>query len=282
MDPLRFVFGVHFHQPVGNFDHVFEQHLRDVYQPLIDRLTERNFLPLTLHISGPLLEWLEAHDAAYLDRIGRLAADGQVELLLAGFYEPVLASLPRADRLEQIGWMRETIRRRFGVEATGLWLTERVWEPDLAADLADAGVGYVLVDDRHFLVSGFERDQLHAPFWTESGGKRVALFSIDERLRYLIPFMPPESIATYLRELRAAGHRIAVLVDDGEKFGGWPGTKDWVYTHGWLKEFFDAMAPLMRDGEVSITTPGAALGAVRSGGLAYLPTASYREMETWA
>src|SRR6266699_3559882 len=116
MDPVRFVFGVHFHQPVGNFDHVFEEHLRDVYRP-------------------------------------------------------VLASLTRADRLEQIGWMREAIRRRFGVEATGLWLTERVWEPDLAADLADAGVRYLLVDDRHFLVSGFERDRLHAPFLTESVGK---------------------------------------------------------------------------------------------------------------
>jgi 4-alpha-glucanotransferase len=282
MDPLRFVFGVHFHQPVGNFDHVFEQHLQDVYRPLLERLRERHFLPLTLHISGPLLEWLEAHDAAYLDQIGRLAADGQVELLLAGFYEPVLASLPRADRLEQIAWMREAIRRRFGVTATGLWLTERVWEPDLAADLADASVRYALVDDRHFLVSGFEREQLDAPFWTESDGKRVALFSIDERLRYLVPFMPPGTIADYLRDLRTAGHRVAVLVDDGEKFGGWPGTKDWVYTGGWLAEFLDAMAALVQDGTVRITTPGAALNEVPSGGLAYLPTASYREMEAWS
>jgi 4-alpha-glucanotransferase len=282
MDSLRFVFGVHFHQPVGNFDHVFEQHLQDVYRPLLERLTERQFLPLTLHVSGPLLEWLEAHDTAYLDTIGRLAADGHVELLLAGFYEPVLASLPRADRLEQIGWMRDAIQRRFGVAATGLWLTERVWEPDLAADLADAGVRYALVDDRHFLVSGFEREQLDAPFWTESGGKRVALFSIDERLRYLVPFMPPSTIAEYLRELRTAGHRLAVLVDDGEKFGGWPGTKDWVYTGGWLGEFLDAMAALVRDGEVRITTPGTALREVPSAGLAYLPTASYREMEAWS
>jgi alpha-amylase len=267
---------------VGNFDHVFEQHLQDVYRPLLERLTARLFLPLTLHISGPLLEWLEAHGGAYLDRIGRLAADGHVELLLAGFYEPVLASLPRADRLEQIGRMREAIRRRFGVEATGLWLTERVWEPDLAADLADAGVRYALLDDRHFLVSGFEREQLDAPFWTESGGKRVALFSIDERLRYLVPFMPPDSIATYLRELRAAGHRVAVLVDDGEKFGGWPGTKEWVYASGWLEQFLDVMAGLVKSGDVRITTPGAALDEVPSAGLAYLPTASYREMEMWS
>ncbi len=282
MDPVRFVFGVHFHQPVGNFDHVFEDHLRDVYLPLVERLTAQRFLPFALHMSGPLLEWLEQHAGAYLDTIGRLAADGQVELLLAGFYEPVLASLTRADRLDQIGWMREAIKRRFGVDATGLWLTERVWEPDLAGDLADAGVRYLLVDDRHFLVSGFERDRLHAPFLTESGGKRVALFPIDERLRYLIPFRPPSEIAAYLRELRQAGRPLALFVDDGEKFGGWPGTKDWVYTRGWLAQFCDAIAALVAAGEVRLTTPGTALREVASAGLAYLPTASYREMEAWA
>ncbi|OLD73787.1 MAG: hypothetical protein AUF61_00770 [Chloroflexi bacterium 13_1_20CM_66_33] len=282
MNPVGFVFGVHLHQPVGNFDHVFADHLRDVYRPLVERLAERRFFPFTLHISGPLLEWLEAHDAAYLDMIGRLAADGHVELLLAGFYEPVLASLLPADRVEQVAWMREAIQRRFGVAATGLWLTERVWEPDLAAHLADAGVRYVVLDDRHFLVSGFERDVLHAPFWTESGGKRVALFPIDERLRYLIPFRPPAEISEYLRELRAAGRPLAVFVDDGEKFGGWPGTKDWVYTRGWLAQFLDGVGALVAAGEVRLTTPGAALDTVRSGGLAYLPTASYREMEAWA
>ena len=282
MNPVGFVFGVHLHQPVGNFDHVFADHLRDVYRPLVERLAERRFFPFTLHLSGPLLEWLEAHDAAYLDMIGRLAADGHVELLLAGFYEPVLASLLPADRVEQVVWMREAIQRRFGVAATGLWLTERVWEPDLAAHLADAGVRYVVLDDRHFLVSGFERDQLHAPFWTESAGKRVALFPIDERLRYLIPFRPPAEIAAYLRELRSAGRPLAVFVDDGEKFGGWPGTKDWVYTRGWLAQFLDAVEAQVAAGEVRLTTPGAALDSVRSGGLAYLPTASYREMETWS
>ena len=56
MDPVRFVFGVHFHQPVGNFDHVFEDHLRDVYLPLVERLTAQRFLPFALHMSGPLLE----------------------------------------------------------------------------------------------------------------------------------------------------------------------------------------------------------------------------------
>ncbi len=280
--PLRFVFGLHLHQPVGNFDHVMADHVRDVYRPIIERATAAGFLPLTLHVSGPLLEWLEQHDAAWLDMIGRLAADGRLELLLAGFDEPILASLPRPDRLEQIGRMREYLKRRFGVQATGLWLTERVWQPELTADLADAGVEYALVDDRHFLVSGFRHEELHRPHYTESDGRRVGLLAIDERLRYLIPFRPPEETASYLRQLRTDGHGLAVLADDGEKFGGWPGTKDWVYGSGWLDTFLQTMERLTAAGEITLTTGQEAFRNVASGGLAYLGTASYREMEKWA
>ncbi|HEU5170265.1 MAG TPA: alpha-amylase/4-alpha-glucanotransferase domain-containing protein [Gemmatimonadales bacterium] len=282
MQPIRFVFGLHLHQPVGNFDHVFRQHLDDVYQPLLDRLEQGGFLPAVLHLSGPLLEWLDANAPAYLDQLGRLASDGRVELLLAGFYEPVLACLPREDRIEQIAWLREALRRRLGAEAQGLWLTERVWEPELAADLADAGVRYALVDDRHFLVTGFTREQLHAPYSTDAGGKRVALFPIDERLRYLIPFRPPEETAAYLHDLRARGHRLAVLADDGEKFGGWPGTKEWVYDRGWLDRFMATIRAQVERGEVRLSTFAEALQEVPSGGIAYLPTASYREMEAWS
>lgn len=282
LPPIRFCFGLHLHQPVGNFGYVFEQHLRDVYQPFVEHLKAQQFFPVALHVSGPLLEWLERHAPSYLDLLGELAADGRLELLLAGFYEPVLASLPRADRLEQIAWLREALWSRFGVEARGLWLTERVWEADLTADLHDAGVHFALVDDRHFLVSGFSPEQLHAPYRTEQDGKQIALFPIDERLRYLIPFQPPEETAHYLRALRSRGHRLAVLADDAEKFGGWPGTKEWVYDRGWIDRFFSTMRHSMEQGEVVLSRFDDALRAVPSGGLAYLATASYREMEGWS
>jgi alpha-amylase len=73
-----------------------------------------------------------------------------------------------------------------------------------------------------------------------------------------------------------------VLVDDGEKFGGWPGTQEWVFTKGWLRQFIDAMKQLREGGEIRLSTLGEAVREVPSGGLAYLPTASYREMETWS
>ena len=280
--PLRFVFGLHLHQPVGNFDHVMADHVRDVYRPIIERTSAAGFLPLTLHVSGPLLEWLEHHDAAWLDMIGRLAADNKVELLLAGFDEPILASLPKPDRLEQIGRLREYLKRRFGADATGLWLTERVWQPGLAEDLAEAGVEYALVDDRHFLVCGYRSEELHRPHLTEFNGRRVGLLAIDERLRYLIPFRPPEETAAYLRDLRSHGHELAVLADDGEKFGGWPGTKDWVYGSGWLDNFLKTIEKLISAGEVILSTGQEAFRRVPPAGLAYLGTASYREMEKWS
>ena len=108
------------------------------------------------------------------------------------------------------------------------------------------------------------------------------MLAIDERLRYLIPFRPPSEIATYVHELRSAGHELAVFADDGEKFGGWPGTREWVYDKGWLRDFLDTMEKLIAKGEIVLSTGSDALDAVRSGGIAYLPTASYREMEGWS
>ena len=42
-------------------------------------------------------------------------------------------------------------------------------------------------------------------------------------------------------ELRPGAGQDTVFGDDGEKFGSWPGTKDHVYTNGWLRRFFDTV-----------------------------------------
>lgn len=284
-EPVRFAFGLHLHQPVGNFDWVFEQHFTQVYRPLLHELIGGGCAPASLHLSGPLLDWLESHQPKFLDELGGWVTDGRIELLLAGYDEPILAALPAEDRLEQITRMREALRTRFGVDARGLWLTERVWEPHLAADLHEAGVRYVLVDDRHFLVAGFERTELYRPWRTEDDGRPLDLFPIDEHLRYLIPFRPPGEFAAYLRGLRteaAGAPRLAVLADDGEKFGGWPGTFEWVYQDGWLRDFLATLEELRSAGDVKLVTLGQALEEVPPRGPAYLPSASYREMEGWA
>lgn len=282
LPPIDFYCGFHLHQPVGNFGEVFESHIRDVYRPLLAKLASRSAWPVIVHVSGPLFEWCEQYDRRFIDDLARLAAAGRTEFLLAGFYEPVLAALPREDRLQQIAWMREYLRDRFGADDRGLWLTERVWEPDLTRDLSDAGVRYALVDDRHFLVSGHPRATLQRWFRTEHEGRHLDLLPIDERLRYLIPFRPAAEIAAHLRAERAAGSTLAVFADDGEKFGGWPKTLDWVYGSGWIDEFLDTTARMHDDGEIRLVRGADVLAGATNGGLAYLATASYREMEQWS
>ena len=278
--PLRFAFAIHLHQPVGNFDHVFEDHLEGVYRPLLRALHSHGAYPFTLHLSGPLLDWLEVHAASFLDEIGRRVSDGRIELLTSGRHEPILAALSPRDRLEQLEAMQSLLRARFGVEAAGAWLTERVWEPDLPDTLAHAGIEYALLDDRHFLACGIEREELDRAFQTESGGSALTLLPIDERLRYLIPFQPVDEIENFFASRRASGCRQLVLGDDGEKFGGWPGTRAWVYDGGWLDAFLSALGKLRARGVLEPITTGEA-AAAPGGGLAYPAPGSYREMEEW-
>jgi hypothetical protein len=244
--PLRFCFGLHLHQPVGNFDSVFAEHVEMVYRPLFTRLAAHELGPVGVHISGPLLDWLDGSARDVVDLISQEVDAGRIELMAAGHDEPILAVLSRDDRIEQIDRHRRRLISRFGVDVDGLWLTERVWEPDLPADLAAAGIRWTVVDDRHFLSSGFDRSELHRPWVTEFDDQRIHLLAIDQKLRYLVPFRQPDDLAQYLGSLRDAGHQLAVLADDGEKFGGWPGTAEWVWRDGWFTRFAETMQALRR------------------------------------
>ncbi len=118
--------------------------------------------------------------------------------------------------------MGDFLESSFGSRPRGAWLTERVWEPHLAKTLADAGLEYTLLDEEHFRAAGVE--DIHRIYVTEDEGRPLRLFPIDKKLRYLIPFRPIEEISVYLEEVRRRGG-LAILGDDGEKFGMWPGTK---------------------------------------------------------
>ena len=147
-DSLAFCFGVHNHQPIGNFESVLQETTARAYRPFLERVRARPEVRMTVHCTGSLLEWLRDHERATFDLLGEVVASGRVELLTGGFYEPILAILPDADKHGQIRRLSEFLATHFGVRARGMWLAERVWEPHLARALRDAGVEYVLVDDR--------------------------------------------------------------------------------------------------------------------------------------
>jgi alpha-amylase len=278
---LRLVLVFHNHQPVGNFDGVFEHAYQDSYRPFLDVFEEYEGISLALHTSGSLMEWLEAKHPEYLDRLAALVAAGRMEIVGGAFYEAILPMIPRRDRIGQITRYAEWLADRFQTPISGMWMPERVWEQSLTNDLVDAGVRYTLLDDFHFKNAGLEEHQLHGYYITEDDAKILSVFPGSERLRYTIPFREPEETINYLREIaeRQPG-AVVTFGDDGEKFGVWPGTKDHVYHNGWLRRFFEAL--LANRSWLSIVTPTEALDQVPPLGTIYIPEGSYREMTEWA
>ncbi|MBI4499315.1 MAG: DUF1926 domain-containing protein [Chloroflexi bacterium] len=274
---------LHNHQPVGNFPWVFESAYQDSYLPMVAALEAHPGVRLTLHYTGPLLDYLTAHHPEFFPRLRALVARGQVEIMTGGYYEPILPIIPDADKIGQIRKLTEFVAREFGAEATGLWLAERVWEPHLPRPLAEAGVAWTVLDDSHFLMAGLESDDLLGYYLTEEQNQRVQIFPTLTPLRYSIPWRPVPEVIEMLRGMATPeGDRIAVMGDDGEKFGTWPGTRDycWVEHGGWIDAFFTAL-----EAEASWlqTIPlGEYARRFPPRGRIYLPTASYPEMLEWA
>ena len=55
---VRLALVLHNHQPVGSYDHVFEDAYQTAYRPFLDALIAHPHIRCVLHNSGSLLEWL--------------------------------------------------------------------------------------------------------------------------------------------------------------------------------------------------------------------------------
>ncbi len=284
--PLYLSLVFHLHQPVGNYAWVFEKAYQQAYKPLLGALDRHPSIQVGFHISGCLWDWLKETHPDYLELVRILVERGQMEVLAAGYYEPILPMLSDADKIHQIKKHIQTIEAELGTTPRGLWLTERVWEPYLPKPMAEAGVRYTIVDDSHFQACGFEEAELHGYYRTEEQGYRLAVFPSLSRLRYLIPFQPVEQVMDWLwqqavRPLSAdQPPRLACMGDDGEKFGLWPQTHQLCWEEQYVERLFEAIENAQE--WLPTITPARFMDQFRPLGLAYLPTASYQEMMDWA
>ncbi|MEO2045308.1 MAG: alpha-amylase/4-alpha-glucanotransferase domain-containing protein [Pirellulales bacterium] len=279
--PLRLILAIHNHQPIGNFDGVFEQAYQDSYRPFLEVFERFKKLRIALHTSGSLMEWLDANHPEYVDRLAGLVASGRIEILGGPFYEPILTMIPSRDRVGQIASYTQWLEDRLGATIRGMWVPERVWEQGLTSDLVRAGIEYTILDDYHFKNAGLTDAQLAGYYVTEDDANVLKVLPGSERLRYLVPFQSPKATIDYLYEL-AQRHPGGVIVfgDDGEKFGTWPGTKSYVYDQGWLAQFFEVLEASSE--WLRVTTPAEAVENVPPQGKVYVPEGSYREMTEWS
>ncbi len=278
--PLYFIFTLHNHQPVGNFDHVFQEAYEKSYLPFLDLFEKTTKLKMCLHTSGPLMDWLEKNQPKYLKRIQTLAVKGRLEILSGGYYEPILSSIRSQDALGQMSKMNNFIKSFFKQTPKGFWLTERVWEPSFPTIAADAGLTYTTLDDTHFFYAGAAEGEMDGYFTTENQGNVLNVFPISKELRYAVPFKTVHEVYEYFKLMHKEGRVLLNLADDGEKFGLWPGTYNSVYEEKWLKYFFK----MLEDSSdwLKTVTYSEALQILPPKRRIYLPTASYEEMTEWS
>ena len=277
---INFSFGIHNHQPVGNFEYIFEQSYQKGYLPFLKLLKRFPFFKISLHYSGILLNWIKENHPEALELMKSFIQEGQVELLTGSFYESILPVIPDRDKIGQIEKLNFFIQDQFEFKPVGMWLAERVWEPHLPKILSSAGIKFVILDDTHFKYSGLSENQLSGYYITEEQGHTVNLFPISKTLRYAIPFEEPEKIVNYLKEKASEdGGNLLVYADDGEKFGIWPGTYKHCYEDKWIERFLEEMEN--NQGWINFLHFSEVLKTIPPKGRVYLPTASYAEMSQW-
>ncbi|MFW6133961.1 MAG: alpha-amylase/4-alpha-glucanotransferase domain-containing protein [Elusimicrobiota bacterium] len=277
---LDFIFGLHFHQPVGNFDSVLENAYQDAYLPLIKEFKKHNKIKMNLHISSPLLDFFNQRHPDFIQDIKEEVKKNRIEILGGGIYEPIITAIPEHDLIGQIKREDEKIKQLFETETRGIWLTERVWEPHIPSLLKNTSKEYLGVDDTHFFQAGFVPEQLKGYYITEDMGNTLGVFIINKEMRYFIPFKPVDDIIEKLKNYaQTSPSALICMLDDGEKFGVWPNTKEWVHDKNWLKDFF---ARLEENSDwLKTHTLSQYYDNNPPIGKAYLPTSSYYEMLEW-
>ena len=283
--PVSLLFGVHAHQPIGNFAEVLEDaHLR-CYRPFLEVLSRYPEFNFAIHFSGWLLDYLFEFHPKDMALLKKMVNRGQVELFGAGDTEPVLAVIPNRDRIGQIETFSKKLETKLNQRPQGAWLTERVWESTVVPALVDCGIRYVIVDDYHFLCAGKTTAQLNGFYTTEEDTHALDIFPISETLRYKLPFSPAHDAVAYIESLadttsnnRNNTHYAAVYFDDIEKFGIWPETYQWVYEQGWLEQFIQGV---LASPKISPCHYRDYHATEKTKGIVYLPTTSYIEMNEW-
>ena len=68
MSRFKLAMGLHNHQPVGNFDFVFDESHQKAYKPFAELLAKYPNIRISLHQSGILWNWQEKHKPEYIKK----------------------------------------------------------------------------------------------------------------------------------------------------------------------------------------------------------------------
>lgn len=193
---------LNFHQPPGNLDDLLAHNEWEAKEILwaMDRMPRmlweyEDVARVHLNLSGSLLEKLS--DPAFQERVYGITKVGDLlwhlqntkvfDLLGSGYYHPVLALIPPADRDEQLKRWQDIARHLFWrSHFQGFWPPEMGFCMELIPTLKRFGYRYVCVDSKYVEpVEGTEMswDELrYRPHIARYGGEEIVVVVRDREL----------------------------------------------------------------------------------------------------
>ncbi len=280
MESIQFIFGTYNAQAPGTAAADLERVYQRAYKPFLSLLSDFPHLPVVLHYSGVLLEWIEEKHPEFTTLLGEMVQRKQAELLGGGYYDPILTLIPDADKLGQLEKLNTYLRSTFGTRPRGSWLTQRIWEPSLARILKNSGSDYTFLDDSYFHIAGVSKDECFYPHLTEDQGKLLAVFPLCIRLQQMVPVRRPETLIETLKSSAdTEGRRVVVLLLPGETLGSEGGSYEALYTKGWMRTFFELLVSNREWLKLLTARMYSRKNAVT--GRIYFPSLENKEMMSW-
>lgn len=280
MRSINLIFGIHNHKPIGCSDSEFEDTYQKAYKPFLSMLHEYPEIPVTLHYSGIILEWLEKNHPEYFVLLREMLKNKQLELIGGGYFDPILSMIPASDKLGQIELLTTYIRANFGNRPRGIWLTEQEWEPALAQILNNCGMEYLFLDNTVFQAAGLSKDNLYYSYITEEQGKIINVFPISRELNsFALKYKPKDALRFIKDKADNSGERIVCYFEDGENWFHDNHKFSREYKRLWLKNFLE----LLKENKDCITPvhPKSFLANQNTYRKVYLPYYSSSQVRKW-
>ena len=170
------------HLPSGSGEAEFESLYNIGIKPLVSALDKFPRVNMTLYYSGVILYWIERRHPELFMLIEDLLSRKQIEFLGGGFYDPMLAILPVADKIGQIEMLTTYLRKHFGKRPQGCWLPAMAWDQSLVGPLNSCGMSYTFLEDKQFSGAGAKPDDcgIFSPCITEDQGKLLTVFPVAQ------------------------------------------------------------------------------------------------------
>ncbi len=183
---------------------------------------------ISFNVGPTLLEWMEREAPATYR--GILAADRASVARLGGhgnaiampYHHLILPLASSREKTPEIRWGLTDFRRRFGRDATGMWLPETAVDDDTLDALAAEGVAFTIVAPTQ--VSPLPPAGRPGIYRTRSG-KTIAVFPYDGKLSHDVAFGPLiKDAAAWIKRIHAepvppSGPLLRAMATDGETYG---------------------------------------------------------------